>query len=200
MWQEPRDSNINIEAYTISELPCAISDTRVWSNSSRVMANIRQVMERHREGQGEGPLTQKIIARAINEGIIKEISERESDAAALAADRRREAGGGLPCFCCLGAPLDRVETQRVRRWRAQSHYSREWQLWSIPTEGCEDAEAHCQVAVGKGPGGPRSKEEREQRSWFQAVERQLGRGADPEARAWRRQETTSWWPLTVGSA
>ena len=86
VWQEPRSNNISVDAYTISELPCAISDTRVWSNSSRVMANIRQVMDRHREGQGEGPLTQKIITRAINEGIIGEISDRERDAAASAAE------------------------------------------------------------------------------------------------------------------
>ena len=85
-WQDPRDSKIKIEAYTISELPCAVSDTRIWSNSSRVMANIRQVMERHREGQGEGPLMQTIIVRAINEGITKELSDREGDAAALVAE------------------------------------------------------------------------------------------------------------------
>jgi hypothetical protein len=86
VWQEPRSSNINVDAYTISELPCAISDTRIWSNSSRAMANIRQVRERHREGQGDGPLTQKIIAKAINEGITKEMSDREGDDLALAAE------------------------------------------------------------------------------------------------------------------
>ena len=57
MWQEPRHSKINVDAYTIGELPCAISDTRIWSNSVRVMADIRRTMDSHREGQGDGPPT-----------------------------------------------------------------------------------------------------------------------------------------------
>ena len=43
-------------------------------------------MERHRDGQGDGPLTPKILAKAVNEGIIKEMSDRERDALALIAE------------------------------------------------------------------------------------------------------------------
>ena len=79
VWQEPRHNKINSEAYTISEVPCAIGDTRVWSNSIQVMGSIRRVMDKHREGRGDGPLTQKVIVSGMQEGIAREISGRESE-------------------------------------------------------------------------------------------------------------------------
>ena len=59
VWEELRKSQINSGAYAISKIPCAIGDTRIWSNSGRFMACLREVMEKHREVSGDGPLTSK---------------------------------------------------------------------------------------------------------------------------------------------
>lgn len=65
--------------YIISEIPCVIRDARIWSNSGRVVAIIRQAMDTHRAGNGAGPLTRKTSVSGVNEGILLEVSDRESE-------------------------------------------------------------------------------------------------------------------------